>query len=177
MRAVHAARILQLNQPRMTASIGWKVARRILLEFGPPVAIGAAWVWWNYAANQSTADSVKNFSAGFVVIAFVWASLLRIHHQQSTRVQQDQIAGGMQGVDTAVKDIGAEINTVKETLASLVSKLEHFNQGKKLTDEDTVEISNLVRTANNHIQSANTKFDSFRLNAEGQLKAPSRPKS
>ncbi|MGT2439020.1 hypothetical protein ACU4GH_28240 [Bradyrhizobium betae] len=144
----------------MTKEIFGKIFVRALIEFGPPTIIGALWAYYNYMPGMKTADSITHFSAAFVVIAMFWLNLLRIQHQTTTRVQQTQLAGGVQNVDTQIKDIGIEIGVVKATLATLTEKLDAVMP--KVRDEDAIEITNLVRTANNHIETANTKFDAVR---------------
>jgi hypothetical protein len=147
--------------------IAWNVFVRVLIEFVPPTAISALWAYYNSTPGK-LAESGVFFSAAFIFVATFWLSLLRIHHQISTKVHQEKIAGGMKDVDTQIKDLGVDIGVVQTTLATLTKKLDSLTP--KLSDADTIEISNLVRTANNHIETANTKFDairSYQMKAEG----------
>lgn len=85
---------------------------------------------------------MTHFSAGFVVTALIWSNLLGIQYQQSTRVQQAQLAGGIQGVDAQVRDLGNELGIVKATMATLTGKIDTLLP--KISDADAIEISNLV---------------------------------
>jgi hypothetical protein len=96
----------------------WSIAERVLLEFGPPLLLALIWAGANVhfgvigTGQSKFAAFSAHFGAAFVVVGIAWWNLLRIHHQQSARAKQD--------------DIAAAVNTIESNLSRIVDVTKQY---------------------------------------------------
>lgn len=134
-----------------------RIAKRCVLEFGPPAAAGLVWAFLNRAPATTFLDYFGFFSTAFGIFGLAWWNFLRIQYQQTNRAAQEE--AGSQLVELA-DDVGRVEELLKNQLTPLLQSI-----GNRLSPQEMREISRIVDQANTAIETANTTVRTFTQDA------------
>ena len=122
-----------------------RVAWRVLVEFGLPLAFACLWICF----GPKGSSGALTFSFLFFSASWFWGQFLRIWYQQS---QIDRFAG-----------LGTDLNAIKSTMAIMkqsIADLTATHDGD--ITQEVERLRGLANTANNQIDSANTRYQAAR---------------
>lgn len=129
----------------------WRFALRCLWEFAPPIIVAGLWSW--FGPNKLT-GGVWGFYATWIALSWIWLNALRIWHQQHQKKD--------------LSDLGTTLTALKDTIGNLANEVRSV--AERFPDNaEVAHLEQLVNTANNQIETANTAFESTKsyvLNAE-----------
>jgi hypothetical protein len=120
----------------------WRVFKRVVCEFGPPILGGLIWLAAKWEPNVQSTDRIAQFSFAFFIASWVWGNLLRIQHQQTQKHQTT-------GLTTNLVSMRSTMSALEAAIAAAVPGVTLTREGgetivSKMTKEQFAMVENAI---------------------------------